>query len=128
MPCHEVDIIALRTMVTLQQVRMAEAQRLPPVDQERSVEKSALALSSSVNMICEICAKFNTVATSAEAELVPLSAVICTGTAALAAIQMNQPREHLDVLKQSLTPSCERWKLARNVIPVDGHMIMTLTY
>ncbi|KAH8692703.1 putative Zn(II)2Cys6 transcription factor [Talaromyces proteolyticus] len=109
--------ICLLTMILLQQGRMAEeAPILGSVDQRRSVDKGLLAVSSTINMICEICAKFNEVATSTEAKLVPLPAVICTGMAALAALQVNQPQENTSALKRTLELSCEKWKLARHYL------------
>lgn len=102
-------------MIKLQQVRVAEAPVLDPFYQQRYVEKSTLALSSTVNMISEICNRFNAVGTIREAQLVPLPAVICTGVAALAEIQTNRPQANIDALKRTLELCGTKWKLARNI-------------
>ncbi|EED17247.1 hypothetical protein TSTA_023010 [Talaromyces stipitatus ATCC 10500] len=99
-------------MIKLQQLRIAEAPILDPFSQQRYIEKGTVALSSTVNMIAEICTKFNAVGTITEAELVPLPALICTGIAAIAELQINGFRANLDALKKTLELCSTKWKLA----------------
>ena len=83
-------------------------------------ERSMLALSSVINMVRDICSKFNALDPSGRISWVPLSAVICVGETALAAAWLNQLGAEKSVLdyeplRQTLAYAIRTWNLAGTV-------------
>lgn len=78
---------------------------------------SILALSSIINMVLDICSKFNALQQDDKISWVPLPAVICAGETALTAVWMNRldpERTRLDYepLRQTLSYATRNWDLA----------------
>jgi hypothetical protein len=78
---------------------------------------SILALSSIINMVWDICSKFNALPLDDKISWVPLPAVICAGETALTAVWLNRldtGRSRLDYepLRQTLSYATRTWNLA----------------
>ncbi|KAJ5606085.1 C6 transcription factor [Penicillium lagena] len=78
---------------------------------------SILALSSIINMVWDICSKFNELQLGDKIRWVPLPAVICAGETAITAVWLNRldpGRSQLDYepLRQTLSYATRTWDLA----------------
>ncbi|KAK9242351.1 hypothetical protein V1506DRAFT_90081 [Lipomyces tetrasporus] len=113
------NALALTAILRLLQVRAECARRqiFSPSRNNNSLERSTIALKSFVGITCEICTRFNAIATMDNIVLVPLGAVISTAEAALAAVELNKSLmngycDDYEPLKMNLTHSSKRWKLS----------------
>ncbi|KAK9236030.1 C6 transcription factor [Lipomyces kononenkoae] len=111
--------LALTALVCLLQVKAECARRQPssPSEDNIALERSTLALSSFVDISCEICTRFNAIATMDNIGIVPLGAVIATAEAAFAAVELNSwftngYRADYEPLKMTLVYSSQYWKLS----------------
>jgi hypothetical protein len=98
----------------------ARRQVFSPSENSIAFERSTLALSSFVRITCEICARFNAVATMDNIDSVPLGAVISTAEAAFAAVELsswltNGYRADYESLKMTLVYSSQCWKLSGKI-------------
>ncbi|KAK9320204.1 hypothetical protein V1517DRAFT_356130 [Lipomyces orientalis] len=113
------NALALTAIVRLLQLKAecARRQLFPPSENRVAFESSTLALSSFIGITCEICTRFNAVATMDNIGLVPLGAVISTAEAAIAAVELsswltNGYRADCEPLKITLVYSSQCWKLS----------------
>ncbi|KAJ8098562.1 fungal-specific transcription factor domain-containing protein [Lipomyces tetrasporus] len=117
------NALALTAILRLLQVRAECARRqiFSPSRNNNSLERSTIALKSFVGITCEICTRFNAIATMDNIVLVPLGAVISTAEAALAAVELNKSLmngycDDYEPLKMNLTYSSRRWKLSEEYL------------
>ncbi|KAK9241992.1 C6 transcription factor [Lipomyces tetrasporus] len=113
------NALALTAIVRLLQLKAecARRQLFSPSENRVAFESSTLALSSFIGITCEICTRFNAVATMDNIGLVPLGAVISTAEAAIAAVELsswltNGYRADCEPLKITLVYSSQCWKLS----------------
>ncbi|KAK9364981.1 hypothetical protein V1509DRAFT_612987 [Lipomyces kononenkoae] len=122
--------IALTAIVCLLKVkaRCARRQLLSPSEDNIALEHCKLALSSFVGITCQICTRFNAVATKDDIGLVPLAAVISTAESSCAAVELsswmaNGYRVDYEPLKVTLAYFSQYWKLSaeylRHVVSLE---------
>ncbi|KAL4895366.1 hypothetical protein BDV59DRAFT_154014 [Aspergillus ambiguus] len=110
------NAITLTAALILHQVRIDGMSQLPYSDPPHATTSSLLALSSFINMVRDICCKFNMLGAEDKIDWVPLPAVVCVGEALLAAIRMrNMLGNQFDLdcgpLYQTLLYAKRHWKL-----------------
>ncbi|KAF9892056.1 hypothetical protein FE257_002462 [Aspergillus nanangensis] len=113
--------ITLIAALTLHQLRLARANKARNSEASYAANSSLLAIPSFVNMVRDICLKFNAQEATAKIDWVPLPAVVVTGEAALAALQMKQllgEECQLDPepLRQTLIYASRYWKLSEHYL------------
>ncbi|KAL2824254.1 fungal-specific transcription factor domain-containing protein [Aspergillus cavernicola] len=87
------NAIALMATITLHRTRLdfaTEIQQQPEVYHYHLKERSVFALCSIINMVRDICIKFNAIDARTKIAWVPLPALICTGEAVRAAGWLNR--------------------------------------
>ncbi|PIG89431.1 hypothetical protein AARAC_003802 [Aspergillus arachidicola] len=111
------NAITLTAALTLHQIRIDFAVKFQTLGTSDGAEASLLALTSFINMVRDICNKFNMLSAPEKIPSAPLPAVMCTGEAVLAGIKMKQlleERFQLDYepFRLTLLYARKTWKLA----------------
>ncbi|KAL5355051.1 hypothetical protein BJX96DRAFT_140572, partial [Aspergillus floccosus] len=106
----------LMAALILHQVRIDCSIQSSYSDPSYSTTSSLLALKSFINMVRDICCKFNTLGAEDKIDWVPLPAVVCVGEAIFASIRMkklfgDEFQMDDEPLRQTLIYARRHWKL-----------------
>ncbi|KAE8308056.1 hypothetical protein BDV41DRAFT_583933 [Aspergillus transmontanensis] len=111
------NAITLTAALTLHRIRIDCAVEFQHLGTSDDAEASLLALTSFINMVRDICNKFNMLSAPEKIPSAPLPAVMCTGEAVLAGIRMKEllgEQFQLDYepFRLTLLYARKTWKLA----------------
>lgn len=106
-----------RAALTLHRIRIDCAVKFQTLGTSDDAKASLLALTSFINMVRDICNKFNMLSAPEKIPSAPLPAVMCTGEAVLAGIKMKellggQFQLDYEPFRLTLLYARKTWKLA----------------
>ncbi|UDD56751.1 hypothetical protein AFCA_004276 [Aspergillus flavus] len=111
------NAITLTAALTLHRIRIDCAVKFQTLGTSDDAKASLLALTSFINMVRDICNKFNMLSAPEKIPSAPLPAVMCTGEAVLAGIKMKellggQFQLDYEPFRLTLLYARKTWKLA----------------